>query len=180
MRMSYIFSVKKFVMTLAIGGGILLFLSRSSAPEVQVNAFDSVKRLAESGDAHEQAKLGWMYRNGQGVKQDSMEAVKWLLKAAEQGEAEGQCHLGLMYYVGEGVELNFEEAVKWSRKAADQNHAAAQFSLGVMYANGQGVELDFEEGMKWIRKAAQQGFADALGRSRANVSRWARDRSGSK
>ena len=149
--------MKKFVVTLAVGVVVLLYLTRSPDRQAQVDIFESVKRLAESGDAREQAKLGWMYRNGEGVIKDSKEAVKWLIKAAEQGDAEGQCNLGLMYYVGEGVELNFEEAVKWSSKAADQNHAAAQFSLGVMYANGQGVELNFEEG--------RNGFAKRLSRA---------------
>ena len=37
-----------------------------------------------------QCNLGAHYDNGQGVKQDHTEAVKWYRKAAEQGDANAQ------------------------------------------------------------------------------------------
>ncbi|HHF6559516.1 TPA: tetratricopeptide repeat protein, partial [Haemophilus influenzae] len=43
--------------------------------------------MAEQGDANVQFNLGVMYAEGQGVKQDDVEAVKWFRKAAEQGHA---------------------------------------------------------------------------------------------
>ena len=50
---------------------------------------DEVLRLwrsaAEQGHAGAQCNLGVMYENGQGVKQDHAEAVRWYRKAAEQG-----------------------------------------------------------------------------------------------
>uniref|UniRef100_UPI000667786E tetratricopeptide repeat protein n=1 Tax=Haemophilus influenzae TaxID=727 RepID=UPI000667786E len=50
--------------------------------------------LAEQGDANVQFNLGVMYAEGQGVKQDDFEAVKWYRKAAEQGYANAQANLG--------------------------------------------------------------------------------------
>ncbi|WP_442879021.1 tetratricopeptide repeat protein, partial [Chryseobacterium sp.] len=44
-----------------------------------------------------------MYRDGDGVKQDYAEAVKWCVKAAEQGDAYAQYLLGDMYRDGHGV-----------------------------------------------------------------------------
>ena len=41
---------------------------------------------ANQGDAHAQAVLGNMYRNGMGVPQNYAEAAKRLLLAAEQGK----------------------------------------------------------------------------------------------
>ena len=41
--------------------------------------------------------LGCMYTDGEGVKQDIKEAVKWFRKAAEQGYASAQYSLGSMY-----------------------------------------------------------------------------------
>ena len=42
---------------------------------------------AENGDAAAQMELGWCYKYGQGIAQDSIQAVRWYRKAAEQGHA---------------------------------------------------------------------------------------------
>ena len=67
------------------------------------------KELDEQGKAIAQLKLGFMYKQGQGVSQDYHQAAKWYQKAAEQGLAVAQLFLGLMYYHGQGVSqmLNF-------------------------------------------------------------------------
>jgi len=56
-------------------------------------------------------QFGMMYYAGQGVPQDSAEAVKWYRKAAEQGLPSAQFNLGLMYDKRQGVPQNFVEAV---------------------------------------------------------------------
>ena len=43
--------------------------------------------LAEAGDVDSRYGLGLMYHKGEGVPQDSAEAVKWFRQAAEQGLA---------------------------------------------------------------------------------------------
>jgi len=67
-----------------------------------------------------------MYDNGQGVKQDHAEAVRWYRKIAEQGHAGGQCNLGFMYENGQSVKQVIAEAVRWYQKAAEQGHAGTQ------------------------------------------------------
>ena len=47
---------------------------------------------------------GSRYANGQGVKKDLVEAVKWFRKAAEQNNAGAQDNLGSRYANGQGVE----------------------------------------------------------------------------
>lgn len=48
---------------------------------------ESVKQRADQGVAEAQHNLGVMYFNGDGVRQDYAEALKWYRKAAEQGYA---------------------------------------------------------------------------------------------
>ncbi|MDO9795484.1 SEL1-like repeat protein, partial [Glaesserella parasuis] len=48
-------------------------------------AFPIFKELAEQGYSAAQFNLGNMYSQGQGVRQDYHQAVKWYQKAAEQG-----------------------------------------------------------------------------------------------
>jgi TPR repeat protein len=80
--------------------------------------------LAQRGDAHAQAMLGFMYANGRGVPQSYDVAVDWYLKAADQGDPTGQHLLGLMYDKGFGVTQNVIMAYKWLNLAAA--HAPAQ------------------------------------------------------
>lgn len=82
-------------------------------------------KAADQGVANAQFNLGFMYKRGQGVKQDSQEAAKWYRKAADQGLEVAQYNLGLMYDKGHGVKQDFKEAAKWDKKAADQRLAGA-------------------------------------------------------
>ena len=78
--------------------------------------------LAEQGEANVQLNLGVMYANGQGVKQDDVEAVKWYRKAAEQGNANAQMILGTVYFLGKGVQFNKALAKEWFGKACDNGY----------------------------------------------------------
>jgi hypothetical protein len=68
--------------------------------------------LAEQGNAHAQSYTGFMYANGQGVRGNDKEAVKWYRLAAEQGDVQGESNLGRVYANGLGVPRDYNEAVK--------------------------------------------------------------------
>src|SRR5258708_39925912 len=74
--------------------------------------------LAQRGDAHAQAILGFMYANGRGVPQSYDVAVDWDVQSAGQGDPTGQYLLGLMYDKGFGVTPNIILAHKWLNLAA--------------------------------------------------------------
>ena len=76
-----------------------------------------VSQAAEQGVAVAQYNLGLMYENGQGVRQDYAEAVRWYRKAAEQGNANAQYNLGVMYGNGQGVRQDRALAQEWFGKA---------------------------------------------------------------
>ena len=111
---------------------------------------------ANAGDADAQWFLGYAYDIGQGVPQDSTQAVAWYRKAAEQGDALAQTLLGLAYDKGQGVPQDYTQAVAWYRKAAEQGDAYAQNSLGGMYRLGQGVPQDYVESHKWRNLAVSR------------------------
>jgi len=56
-----------------------------------------LKKQAAAGNARAQAAVASDYANGQGVRQDYVQAVFWWRKAAEQGLAEAQAELGFYY-----------------------------------------------------------------------------------
>jgi TPR repeat protein len=134
----------------------------TKALQKEINEVVRMWRLeADQGHATAQSNLGFMYANGQGVKQDHGEAVRWYRKSADQGIAEAQANLGFMYANGQGLKQDHGEAVRWYRKSADQGNAGAQKYLGDMYASGQGVKQDHGEAVRRYRKSADQGFAEA-------------------
>ncbi|HHF5941662.1 TPA: tetratricopeptide repeat protein [Haemophilus influenzae] len=116
--------------------------------------------MAEQGDANVQFNLGVMYAEGQGVKQDDVEAVKWFRKAAEQGHANAQANLGSAYSAGRGVRQDYIEAVKWFKKAAENGSADGQFKLGLVYLIGQGIQKDRTFAKEWFGKACDNGNQD--------------------
>jgi len=113
-------------------------------------------------DEREEAyKTGLKYYNGEGVKQDYIEALKWLRQAADQGYAKAQNVIGGMYYSGHGITQNYPAALSWFRQAADQGYAESQHNVGAMYHEGQGVTKDRAEAIKWLSKAADQGYQNS-------------------
>lgn len=124
-------------------------------------SFVELKKLAGSGDADAQFRLGVLYAFGQGVPQDYAAARQWWEKAAAQRNAEAQSNLGLLYADGLGVPQDYAMARQWYEKAAAQGLAEAQTQLGQLYANGQGVSKDYAQARQWWEKAAAQSNAIA-------------------
>ena len=98
-----------------------------------------------------------MCYNGEGLKADRNEAVRWYRLAAEQGHLRAQVNLGNMYRAGDGLPKDQAEAAKWYRKAADQGDGSAQAHLGLLYSLGEGVTKDDVAAYKWFLLAAAQG-----------------------
>ena len=117
-------------------------------------AFLLFEQLAQEGHAHAQYRTGVMFAIGQGVAPDTVQAVRWYLRAAEQEHQGAQYHLALHYQRGEGIAQNFLEAARWYRKAAEQGDALAQNNLGLMYAHGQGVPENHAEAVRWYCQSA--------------------------
>ena len=114
----------------------LLALSLAlSAPQVSADTFDdavsayqsgdfdtaakTLRKLAEQGHVIAQYNLGILYDKGQGVLQDSAEALKWYRLAAEQGHADAQQDLGFSYEYGEGLPQNNIMAHMWYNLASE-------------------------------------------------------------
>lgn len=138
------------------------------------SALKKFKPKAKDGDVFSQAMLGLMYKEGQGVKKDYKQAVKWSVMAAEKEIGIGSAYrLGVMYEKGGyGVEREYAKAVEYFLKVADQRHLAEQTPakiyvmrrLGIYYSEGVGVQQDHKQALKWFTYAAQQGDAKSQAR----------------
>ena len=113
-------------------------LYRYGSPGVTRNAgkaFKWIRKAVDHGVFNAHYVLAEMYNEGEGVRQDQVEAAKW-----------------------------YRKAFKWYRKAADLGGPTAQIHLGSMYENGQGVILDTVEAYKWYVLSASSGSPKAAQR----------------
>ena len=79
----------------------------------QVTYSTKLEKMAQAGNAQAMADLGWCYANGEGVKEDYLQAIKWYQKAAEKGDPSAMFNLFTMYYYGEGVKKDIGTALDW-------------------------------------------------------------------
>jgi TPR repeat protein len=121
--------------------------------------------LAQRGDAEAQTRLGLMYFNGQGVREDDDAAFDWIRRAALQGHARAQYHLGNLYAFDHGVPREEKDAdrmaARWYFESAQQGNADAQYALGLLFLSGKGVVQDAGEARRWFTRAANAGHAEA-------------------
>lgn len=73
------------------------------------------ERAAENGDAEAMCKIGNMYYDGRGVKQNYKKALYWLHKAAAKGEADAAYLIGCYY----NSHKQYKTAAEWYRTCAE-------------------------------------------------------------
>ena len=78
---------KKFQKVLAC---LMCAVAVLGAVSAFAESFNDVLKKAQKGNASAQNTLGFMYGNGEGVRKDKSEAVKWYRKAAEQELTDAQ------------------------------------------------------------------------------------------
>jgi len=125
------------------------------------NAIREITSEIRTSTVDEQYELGRKHAEGNGVRQDDVEAVKWYKLAAQHGHAGAQNNLGAMYVAGRGVSASDAEGFAWYKKAAEQGHESAQNNLGVMFYLGKGTYKNLTEAKKWWKLAAEQGNSSA-------------------
>jgi hypothetical protein len=69
--------------------------------------------LANSGDARSQSSLGYLYREGKGVKRNGLRAAAWYYRAAVHGEPTAEAALCDMHIKGEVIAHNLKAALFW-------------------------------------------------------------------
>lgn len=168
--------IRPFIQKLAI-----TILAMSISWSALAANFESIKALAQSGDAQSQLELAEHYQalvkpdyrifnnepidfyyEGKNIDDNAKKALIWYLKAAEQGNAIAQSKVALFYHDGIHVPLDHTKAFEWYQKAVKENVAESQFGLALLYAHSNKIAEDIEKSKYWLEKAAAQGYAPAL------------------
>lgn len=160
---------------------VIAILALSISWSALATDFESIKALAESGDAQSQLELAKHYQalvkpdyrifsnepidiyyEGKNIDENAKKALIWYLKAAEQGNAIAQAKVGSIYHNGIHIKVDHLEAFKWYQKAIKEDVAEAQFGLAILYEFGQGIPKDLKKSKYWYQKARDQSYAPAL------------------
>lgn len=128
------------------------------AKELKQKAEQWLKK-AEAGDPEAQFQLAMCYRDGIGVSQSDVEALKWCKMSADQGCNNALNNLGCMYAKGLcGLLKSPQQAFEYFIKAANLGDTYAQRNVAVYFRFGWGnIEKSILFAVEWYTKAADKG-----------------------
>lgn len=125
-----------------------------------VTAFrESMKRIdANPNDGPAMTIIGELYRDGLGVRTDTVEAARWYKLAADRGDPQGAFALALAYLQARGVKEDRVAARALLEKAAARKHVGAIYNLGLMAAEQN--PPDYKLAATYFLQANDLGSAD--------------------
>ncbi|GAA6171990.1 hypothetical protein NBRC116592_16600 [Colwellia sp. KU-HH00111] len=121
---------------------------------------------AELGDEASYGRLGTAYLFGEGVNQDTKNAVLWYMKALQSKDrvvrSDAASWLGTIYENGFGISSDFEKAISFYNEAIeiDENITAA-YNLANMYLQGHGVEVNYRKAVELMKISHSKGRKNA-------------------
>lgn len=143
------------ILSRLVGGLILAAITvRGVAAPSDVEVFEKLTPLAQSGSVAAQYSLGLFYRDGIGTAKDLRAALRWFESAAATGDALASYELGCYYdgqYAGV-VPQDRERAFAAKLIAAEGGYDRAQRDVGNFYA----AKGDIAEAIRWWTLAADQ------------------------
>ena len=129
-----------------------------------------LKKAAEANNLTACAQYGDALLRGDGVTQDTVQAMTYLRQAADSGEANASFRLAKIYDDGDFAPRDYDEAFAYYSTAAKAGVSEAQYNLGVMYVSAHGVKRDYSEGLAWLIVATKNGASgDGEQKTRAQL-----------
>ena len=128
---------------------------RSSSTFVSPSNTDEEKRIAAlteiaRKDPRAAYDLGLRFFRGDGVRQDSYQALQWMRDAGERGDVRAQLAVGRFYLMGlEEMGSDPAEAEKWLSMAAGRGNKEAQKLLGEARAAKKKNQAEYQQ---WVNR----------------------------
>ena len=109
--------------------------------------------LKAKSNGHNEAQIGWIYRDGLGTSVDINKAIEHFQKGVDFGNARSMNNLGALYYNGEGVQKDYNKAFELFKKASDLGYTTAHGWLADCYYYGYGTKKDYQKALQLYLKA---------------------------
>lgn len=122
---------------------------------------DELVEKIKAGDRDAAFRLGAMYHDGQGVRQDYTKALQLFEGAGRVGDGRSQYNAGMMYLRGEGTDIDYVAARRWFTLAAEGGNVRAPYQLGLLSYQGLGTPQDFAKALEGFTQSAQKGMPEA-------------------
>jgi len=84
------------------------------------NSVNTLRVMAERGDAEAQYYLGSLFTVGDSDTEADEELFEWNMLAAEQGHPGAMTNVGNLYALGQGVQEDLESAYAWLNLAVER------------------------------------------------------------
>eukprot|EP00002_Diphylleia_rotans_P014832 TRINITY_DN2883_c0_g2_i1.p1 TRINITY_DN2883_c0_g2~~TRINITY_DN2883_c0_g2_i1.p1 ORF type:complete len:1025 (+),score=211.42 TRINITY_DN2883_c0_g2_i1:142-3216(+) len=127
-------------------------------------AFTNYLKSADLGDGQAQFKVAKCYFDGDMVKADKVNGMKYLEMSVQKENPDALCMMGCMLLQGNGVPKNKQKAFELHLKAAQKYHGHAQLMTGDAFLKGIGTRKDYVQAAEWYTKASKNGETAAADR----------------
>jgi len=123
---------------------------------------NTLRRLADGGNAYIMYRLGRMYATGNGAARDQTESVRWYRKGADAGNLSAMTALGHMVLEGRGAAKDPQEGIRLLRSASDKGHLEAMHAMGLIMLEGKHVSKDGLEAVRLFTLAGDSGHTPSM------------------
>ncbi|MFV0368390.1 MAG: tetratricopeptide repeat protein [Hyphomicrobiaceae bacterium] len=121
----------------------------------------SLRLAAAKGDPSAQFAVAVRFADGNGIKPDLAEAMRWYQRSASQGFAQSQYRVATFYERGLGTVQDNARAKVWYQRAAENGNVKAMHNLAVLSAGQTARTPDYKTAARWFQAAADHGLADS-------------------
>ena len=121
---------------------------------MQTKSFVELVELANVDDAGSAYRLAELYRLGEGVERNDVEALAWYIKAALLGSVDARNMVGVLMKQEKGVPEHPEADLATLKQRADQGDGAACCVYGIILRTGWGCETNYSEAIAYWSKGA--------------------------
>ena len=152
--------LRQRIMSLVPGSEAVIEVWRVAADDGDF--LQTLRRLADEGNAHVMYRLGRLYAAGNGVTRDNAMAAQWYRKGADAGNLSAMTALAIALLEGRGVAMDEVEGLRRLNAAAAKDHPEAMNRLGHILLAGKIANKDTLEAARLFTRAAEAGHAPSM------------------
>ena len=117
--------------------------------------------LKAESNGHNEAQIGWIYRDGLGTSVDINKAIEHFQKGVDFGNTNSMISLGILYYEGKGIQQDYYKAFELFKKASDLENKTAYAWLAECYYYGKGTKKDYQKALQLYLKGNLYGYTQS-------------------
>jgi TPR repeat protein len=131
-------------------------------------AFIYYTQAAKQGNTEAIYKIGYMYLEGRGIKQDYIKAYKYIAKAAEKGHHVSKSLL--VAPIKESIKnIDYSKVLRMFEAVTDKGLASLEYNIGCFYESGfvdknprRIIEKELPRSLHWYHRAEKKNNPEAI------------------